>query len=79
MICFMSFSFFILRLVTMEDQVHNETSSLREIAAATPTNQATATTCELYGDLCELFVMWYDDSTSVNCETCVNCVMNIFL
>ena len=43
----MSFSFCILRPVTMEDQVHIGTSSLREIAAVTPTNQATATR-ELY-------------------------------
>jgi hypothetical protein len=46
-ICFMSFSFCILRPVTMEDQVHIGTSSLREIAVVTPTNQATATR-ELY-------------------------------
>ena len=46
-IYFMSFSFCILRPVTMEDQVHIGMSSLREIAAVTPTNQATATR-ELY-------------------------------
>jgi hypothetical protein len=43
----MSFSFCILRPVTMEDQVHIGTSSLQKIVAATPTNQATATR-ELY-------------------------------
>jgi hypothetical protein len=58
-ICFMSFIFSIIRLVTMEDQVHIGTSSLREIVAATPTNQATTTTCELYGDDVNC-VMWCD-------------------
>jgi hypothetical protein len=47
---FTSFIFSIIHLVMMEDQVHIETSSLREIVAATPTNQATTTTCEIYGD-----------------------------
>jgi hypothetical protein len=50
----MSFSFSILWSVMKEDQVHIGTSSLRDqIAATTPTNQATTTIHELYGDLCE--------------------------
>jgi hypothetical protein len=48
MIRFMLFRFFILGPITMNDQVHIRMSSLRKIAAATPTNQATATTRELY-------------------------------
>jgi hypothetical protein len=60
MICFTSFRLSILWPVTTEDQVHIGTSSLREIAAATPTMQATATTHEwiwkvlglLLGDPC---------------------------
>jgi hypothetical protein len=70
---YMSFSLSILWPVTIEDQVHIRMSSLQEIVAATPTNQVTATTHELYADLCELSVMWCDDSTCVNCETWVNC------
>jgi hypothetical protein len=53
----MSFSFSILQPVMMEDQVHIKTSSLQEIEATTPTNQAT-TIRELYGDLCELSMLW---------------------
>jgi hypothetical protein len=56
---FLSFSFCILRSVTMEDQVHIETCPLWEITAATPTNQASATR-ELYAWWLVHDLMWID-------------------